>query len=201
MRKLSLTPQKQLIDLNEDATLFELDVNVKTENPDGEFDAVILTQTELDIGNFDYRHFKGGMQAHLKNDKNIYQNHFICMKSDKKQNVFIDIKQHPAPYPVEESPIIPPPIIPQIPSSLTKKESIFTWKTILIILAVIGIGIGLYFMWESNSKETSESCNTVVTEVVENIIPTSPVKKVGTTSKGKASSPNLMARLNKIVDN
>ena len=199
MRKLSLTPQKQLIDLNEDATLFELDVNVKTENPNGEFDAVILTQTELDTGNFDYRHFKGGMEAHLKNDKNIYQNHFICMKSDKKQNVFIDIKQHPTPPPVEEPPMIPPPMIPQIPP-LTKKESIFTWKTILIILAVIGIGIGLYFMWGSNSKETSESCNTVVTEVVENIIPQSPVKR-GNTSKGKTSSPNLMSRLNKMVDN
>ncbi len=55
MRTLSLKPQKQLVDLNEDLVLFDLVVSVKSKDAK-EFDAVILTQTELDNQkDFDYK--------------------------------------------------------------------------------------------------------------------------------------------------
>ena len=77
MRTLSLKPQKQLIDLNEDLVLFDLIVSVKSKDAK-EFDAVILTQTELDNQkDFDYKKFPGAMQARLVNDKNVYQNYFL----------------------------------------------------------------------------------------------------------------------------
>ena len=77
MRTLSLKTQKQLIDLNEDLTLFDLVVSVKSKDS-SEFDAVILTQTELDNQqDLQYKKFQGTMQARLVNDKNVYQNYFL----------------------------------------------------------------------------------------------------------------------------
>ncbi len=207
MRKLSLKPQKQLVDLNEDLTLFDLVVSVKSKDAQ-EFDAVVLTQTELDNQqDMQYKKFQGAMQARLVNDKNVYQNYFLCIKSDKPQEVEIDIVQNPPPIPQEEPPLIPPPVLPppiqkHIPK---KKSSIFTMKTMLIILAVVGIGVGLYFLWNSGGKKAvADACEApTVSEVTSgNVIPTSPPKIEASLPPvtAPATSPGLMSRLKGMVD-
>jgi len=209
MRKLSLKSQKQLVDLNEDLTLFDLVVSVKSKDAK-EFDAVILTQTELDNQkDFDYKKFSGAMQARLVNDKNVYQNYFLCIKSDKPQDVEIDIVQNPPPVPKEEPPLIPPPQIPRIqsiPQQPKKKSTIFTLKTLLIVLAVVGIGVGLYFLWSgSGNKSVADACSApAISEVVTgDVIPTSPVKVEVAAAPApvvKTASPGLMSRLKGMVD-
>lgn len=209
MRTLSLKPQKQLIDLNEDLVLFDLVVSVKSKDAK-EFDAVILTQTELDNQqDLQYKKFQGAMQARLVNDKNVYQNYFLCIKADKPQDVEIDIVQNPPPEPIQEPPLIPPPEITQPPVmqppvTQKKKSSIFSWKTLLIILAVVGIGVGLYFLWGNGGAKDAlkDACDApTVSEVVGDVIPTSPVKVeppvVATT---KTTSPGLMSRLKGMVE-
>jgi hypothetical protein len=206
MRTLSLKTQKQLIDLNEDLTLFDLVVSVKSKDS-SEFDAVILTQTELDNQqDLQYKKFQGAMQARLVNDKNVYQNYFLCIKSDKPHNVEIDIVQNPPPELQEEPPLIPPLIPPVMQPQVIpkKKSSIFTWKTLLIILAIVGIGVGLYYLWGSNGGTKAllkDVCkDTTSGVVVSDVIPTSPVKIETPSVNTKASSPGLISRLKGMVE-
>tara|TARA_Y100001936_G_scaffold117428_1_gene114894 strand:+ start:51 stop:704 length:654 start_codon:yes stop_codon:yes gene_type:complete len=216
MRTLTLKPQKQLVDLNEDLVLFDLVVSVKSKDAK-EFEAVVLTQTELDNQqNLQYQKFQGAMQARLVNDKNVYQNYFLCIKSDTQQDVEVDITHNSPPPVKEEPPLIPPPEITQPPVmqpqvSPKKKSSIFSWKTLLIILAVVGIGVGLYFLWGGSGtknvlKDACEAPSPSVNEVVGDVIPTSPVKietapvTAPVTATTKTASPGLMSRLKGMVD-
>ncbi len=206
MRTLSLKTQKQLIDLNEDLTLFDLVVSVKSKDS-SEFDAIILTQTELDNQqDLQYKKFQGAMQARLVNDKNVYQNYFLCIKSDKPHDVEIDIVQNPPPELKEEPPLIPPPLIPPVMQPQVvhkKKSSIFTWKTLLIILTIVGISVGLYYLWGSGGTKAvlKDMCkDTTSGVVVGNVIPTSPVKIETPSVNTKASSPGLISRLKGMVE-
>ncbi len=54
MTKLVLSNKRQLIDINEDATLFDIDVTV-TADPSLEFKAAVVNQTQLDAGDITYK--------------------------------------------------------------------------------------------------------------------------------------------------
>ena len=142
------------------------------------------------------------MQARLVNDKNVYQNYFLCIKSDKPHDVEIDIVQNPPPELKEEPPLIPPPLIPPVMQPVpVKKSSIFTWKTLLIILAIIGIGVGLYYLWgNGGTKAILKVCKDTTSDVVGDVIPTSPVKIETPSVNTKASSPGLISRLKGMVE-
>ena len=82
MKRLVLTKKKQLIDLNQDSAIFDIEIKAKTKNSTDEFSGIILSQTDLDSGDFKYKKFKGSLNARIKNDKDIYQNFFLCLKSE-----------------------------------------------------------------------------------------------------------------------
>ena len=204
MPDIILRPKRQLFDLNEDKTTFDIEVNVTCKKPTDVFQAVIITQTELDNGNVTYKDFTGGMKARLTNNKNVYQNHFLCMKSDQNTNVNLDIiRKEAPPLPPQENLLQPPqqqlPIRPKTPP-----PSLFNFKTVIIILLVVGIGVGLYFLWQPGStgapalKDTAKAAAPVastpnvssLTEQVNTLIKSTP----------KVASPNLMTRLNKLVE-
>lgn len=202
MPSLTLSDQKQLIDLNQDKTLFDIEVLVTHKDSSASFEAVILNQTELDSGNIKYKTFTGQLKARLTNNKPIYQNYFLCIRGSGE--VQYDIKLNPDPTPEPEKPLIPPmqPIVKK-----PKKESIFSMRTLLILLLVVGIGVGLYYMW-SGSKTTIKKIESpieapVLTNTTPPIVPSSPdvptvVSKVAVP---KIASPNLMNRLHKIASN
>lgn len=199
MPLLTLSEQKQLIDLNQDKTLFDIEVSVTHKDQTASFEAVIINQTELDSGTFDYKTFTGQLKARLTNNKPIYQNYFLCIKG--KGDVQYEIKLNPDPVPEPEQPLVPP--IKKIAKK--PKESIFNSKTLLIFLIIIGLGVGLYFIW-GGSKTTIKkleapapptSSNVSVAPVVAAPTVSTPVE----VSMPKIASPNLMNRLHKIASN
>ena len=194
MPDIILSRKRQLIDLNGDKTVFDLEVKVNCKEPTEQFEAVIITQTDLDSGNINYRTFKGGMQARLKNEKNVYQNHFLCVKATKDIPASIDIIGYPDPQPVTQpnfqehfppQPPLPPPMIQK-----KKQESIFNFKTLMIILAVVGIALGLYFLWNQSGGEDKTSSVTVGTTAkppIASILPTDAISKTSSTVTGRTS--------------
>lgn len=202
MPSLTLSDQKQLIDLNQDKTLFDIEVLVTHKDSSASFESVILNQTELDSGNINYKTFTGQLKARLTNNKPIYQNYFLCIRGAGE--VQYDIKLNPDPTPEPEKPLIPPlrPIVKK-----PKKESIFSMRTLLILLLVVGIGVGLYYMW-SGSKTTIKKIETpieapAITNTTSAVI-TSPLDVPSVAPKvavPKIASPNLMNRLHKIASN
>ena len=203
MPSVTLSDQKQLIDLNQDKTLFDIEVVVTHKNPGESFQAVIVNQTELDNGEVNYKTFAGQLKARLTNNKPVYQNYFLCIKGNGQ--VDYNIKLNPDPDPEPEKPMIP--TIPKIVKA-QKKESIFNMKTLLILAIVIGIGVGLYFMWTS-SKTTIKKLETgsVVTsspQLVNTSVSSPAAAAVVTTpavTAPKIASPSLMTRLHKIASN
>jgi len=209
MHTLTLASQKQLVDLNEDRTLFDIEVSVTAEDPTEQFEAVILNQTELDSGEVNYQVHQGAMEARLVNDKNMYQNYFLCVRGTTGKKVNIVIKHNPPPpeaieeeafteqeeY-MDESEIIPIPLPPLPPKKA--ETSIFSLRSLFIVIIIVGIGIGLYFLWKGG--KTIEG-TTLPTTQSSSIIPDIPlaVSPPAISSSKKASSPNLMSRLNKMV--
>jgi hypothetical protein len=209
MHTLTLASQKQLVDLNEDRTLFDIEVAVTAEDPTEQFEAVILSQTELDNGEVNYQVHQGAMEARLVNDKNLYQNYFLCVRGTKGKKVNIEIKHNPPPLEaveeeafteqeeyIDESEIMPIPLPPLPPKKAP--SSIFSMRSLFIVVIIVGIGIGLYFLWKGG--KTSDSSESVTTQP--SIIPDIPVvtTPAAFSSTKKASSPNLMSRLNKMVE-
>jgi hypothetical protein len=202
MPSVTLSDQKQLIDLNQDKTLFDIEVIVTHKNPEESFQAVILNQTELDNGEVNYKTFTGQLKARLTNNKPVYQNYFLCVKG--KGQVDYSIKLNPDPEPEKEKPMIPN--IPQMVKA-QKKESIFNMKTLLILAIVIGIGVGLYFMWTS-SKTTIKKLETgsvgtsspqLVNTCISTPVVTAPTVTAPVVTGPKIASPSLMNRLHKIA--
>ena len=80
-------------------------------------------------------------------------------------------------------------------------------KTLLIILAVVGIGVGLYFLWGGSGaknaiKDSCDAPSPSVNEVIGDVIPTSPVKMevAPVAAPAKTASPGLMSRLKGMVE-
>lgn len=79
----SLSNVKQLVDLNEDSTNFEVTFHVASK--DGSpFKAIVVDQTMLDGD--DPLQYKiaddGTLSGTIVADKGVYQNYFLCMKTD-----------------------------------------------------------------------------------------------------------------------
>lgn len=206
MHTLTLASQKQLVDLNEDRTLFDIEVSVTAEDPAEQFEAVILNQTELDSGEVNYQVHQGAMEARLVNDKNIYQNYFLCVRGTKGKKVNIEIKHNPPPPEAveeafteddyeEESEIMPIPL-PPLPPKKTP-SSIFSMRSLFIVVIIVGIGIGLYFLWKGGDSKSPGTGLTTTSSIIPDI--PIPVPAISISTAKKASSPNLMSRLNKMV--
>lgn len=161
-KTLTVNSKKQLVDLNEDLVNFHIQLKV-TPQEKGEFHAAIVKQTDLDSGNIEYQKFSKPFAANIENTDNNYQNHFLCLKADNDIPVKVQIQRRGLGRTPE-----PEPIIPEAPPSpmptLSKKAptGFFTMKNIILLIVVIGIGVGIYFMWFGGSK-ASPACT--ITEI------------------------------------
>lgn len=93
----SLTPMKQLIDLNGDITNFDLTFTATTK--DGSpFDLLVVDQTTLDSNpSLEYKKAQGTISGNIISDKGVYQNYFLLIKSETpcECDVSIDLKEIP----------------------------------------------------------------------------------------------------------
>jgi ElaB/YqjD/DUF883 family membrane-anchored ribosome-binding protein len=93
-----VTEIKQLINLNKDKTNFSLDFEVKS--VDGSpFKALVVSESNLNSGEeLEYKDVQEGhITGNILNDKGVYQNYFLLLKSDTptKCEVILDIKDVP----------------------------------------------------------------------------------------------------------
>ena len=151
-KTLTLTKGKQLIDLNGRLTNFDLTFQVKSLD-NSPFDVVVVDQTTLDNNNnLEFKRATGTISGNIVSDNNVYQNYFLCLKSENscQIEVLIDKKEIQP-----RSPQIPQ--LPQIPQSqlqhsqfANKSESLekTNWKMIYIaIVVIVGAGI-LYYLYK-----------------------------------------------------
>ena len=80
---LSLSKTQQLVDLNGETANFDLTFNVNCKTKDS-FQVVVVDQATLDNNpELEYRNTDDGqISGNIISDKNIYQNYFLCLKSE-----------------------------------------------------------------------------------------------------------------------
>ena len=88
----NLNKTKQLIDLNGDTTNFEIQFTATTPNKEP-FYAIVVDQNTLDSDNpINFKKVTDGtISGNIRNDKNIYNNYFLLLKSDDPCECFVNI--------------------------------------------------------------------------------------------------------------
>lgn len=154
-KTLTLNRIKQLVDLNGDSTNFDIMFKVTSRNGEP-FDIVVVDQTTLDnSSDLDYKTaVQGTMSGRIVQDKNEYQNYFLCLKADQPCEVDIEIVKN-VPESLQGQPqapdFSPPQQTPEPPSK--KSHEGINWKLWIVIgLIVIG-GVGLFFIYRSDKKK------------------------------------------------
>ena len=136
--ELTLSSQRQLVDLNQQSTNFELTFNV-TSLENKEFYILVADQTTLDNeDNLEFKKVSGNISGNITADKNVYQNYFLCLKSDNPCVVKINV----------EKTEIEPNIEDDIRENQeTVNKPFFNMKTILIMVSVIAVLCLLYYFF------------------------------------------------------
>lgn len=146
---------KQLIDLNDDTVNFDL-LFKATCHDDTPFDLLVVDQQTLDKPEqLKYKEVKKSISGSIISDKNIFQNYYLILKSDKPCIVDVEITKKILP----PSPDIQP-SLPDIQQNLLadNKKSSFSWKKICLLTVVIIAGVILlwYFYNQKNKKDLAE---------------------------------------------
>lgn len=195
---LSLTSGKQLIDLNGDHTNFDLTFTA-TSLDNSDFHALVIDQTTLDKVPHDKLEFKkatGSISGNIVSDNNIYQNFFLCLKSDKPCEVEVVInKKEIQPKPRKEvNPLVQQQSVKQSLKQDPIKPFSTNWKLICIgIVLVIGGGLCYYMYVNKNKKQKNQSIENTMTPSISNLI-TSPSLVSAFNTK-----PSLSDRLDKLL--
>lgn len=183
-KNYTLTSRQQLVDLNGDTTNFDLSFIV-TSIDGSPFDLIVVDQNTLDNNpNLDYKHVDSGtMSGNIISDKNIYENYYLCLKSDKncEVEITIDKKEIPANIPVNIP--HPPHLVPKAPQYTHTQSSVIhpmkrtntNWKLILIVIIVICGGLYLYYLY---NKKKEASSNMIKLPIVEAPIVEAPIVEV-----------------------
>jgi flagellar biosynthesis GTPase FlhF len=83
---------QQLVDLNEDLTNFKLRFNLTSKNGE-EFDMAITDQYTIDNNNEDivFKRVKNTISGTIVSDKNVFQNHFLILKSAGEKPADVEV--------------------------------------------------------------------------------------------------------------
>ncbi len=194
----SLSSTQQLIDLNGQTTNFDLSFAVTSKGKQP-FDLIVVDQSTLDNNpNLEFKRAnEGSMSGNIISDKNVYQNYFLCLKSDTPCEVEVSIDkkeispnlnvQEPNQYNDLNMPSMPS--MPNMPSNSNMLQvanapvmhhhpvqSGTNWKMILLTLVIVCGGLYLYYLYTTKNKNKKKNVVDVpVTTLQENIIPSSTV--------------------------
>ena len=91
MTTYSIDKTNKLIDLNGDKTNFKCSFQCKSENGE-DFDVAVTDQNTLDNETLNYQKtLNGSLSKTFTSNNNIYQNHFLVLKSEYPTNVIVTI--------------------------------------------------------------------------------------------------------------
>jgi len=139
----SLSTIKQLIDLNQNTTNFDVSFKVTCEKP---FYLSVIDQTTLDSSSeIQYKHVTtGSLSGNIVQDKNVYQNYFLVLKADEPCNCNVELTKKE----IEgKKQFIAPP---------KPKHTPINWKFWIMIILLIAGGSILYFTVFSKKKDSSK---------------------------------------------
>jgi hypothetical protein len=155
---------KQLVDLNQNITNFDLNFTVVSKDG-SEFYTVVVDQTMLDNEpNPEYKKVNGRISGNIVADKGVYQNYFLLLKADKpcECDVITEIKEIPK-NPEWEKQLINEHIKKQEQSQAQTRmmqmqkqnsEESRGKGTIIIILLVALAGVAIYFYLHKKSENS-----------------------------------------------
>jgi hypothetical protein len=186
---------KQLVDLNEDITNFDLTFSV-TSQAGEEFDAVVVNQTRLDNDeNIQYEKAPGTISGRISNDKGVYQNYFLLLKSEAPLQVDVVIDLNEIPKSVETVNQSIPPLIPP------RKQSSINWKTMLIFIVMVG-GLAMLYYYYTNNKKIPEISQSPLPSLHASPINSSYIKPSPEINNfslgGRRANESLLSRLNRL---
>lgn len=89
--RYNITSIKQLIDLNGKSVNFQLGFKVKSVTNEN-FDVLVVTQEMLDSNEpLNYQKSDGEISGQITNENGVYNNYFLCLKSEKPMEVDVTI--------------------------------------------------------------------------------------------------------------
>lgn len=154
-----LTKRPQLIDLNGESVNFRLEFQVKAIKPENEFQAIVLTQDQLDsvdLNKIEMKQAKGKINGNITANNNKYQNYFLVLKKkeefpDHEVEVDIHIDQIPEQQLSMENENFTsrPQESFQVSATPTEAEPIRPfyrrpWFGVLVLIVLLGVGYFLY---------------------------------------------------------
>jgi hypothetical protein len=186
---------KQLVDLNQNITNFDLNFTVVSKDG-SEFYTVVVDQTMLDNEpNPEYKKVNGRISGNIVADKGVYQNYFLLLKADKpcECDVITEIKEipknpewekqlnaeqmksqsheqsHPPTHPPHQTQMM------QMQSHRQGIEEESKGRGPIIVIALIAlIGVVLYFYLSKKSENVSQ-----------------PMAQTGDTASVKSDAPSV----------
>ena len=171
---ISLSSVKQLVDLNGNSTNVDITFTAKSlDNCD--FYALVVDQKTLDSDvPLEFKLAKGSISANIISNNNVYQNHFLCLKSDKPCQVEVVIDKKEIPF-VNRN-IIQPVVEPVIHRQkehfaqnhqnrhITQNKSTSNTNWVLIFaLCALGAGGLAYYYFVYSKKKAKMTISPVVT--------------------------------------
>lgn len=148
-QKYQLSPIQQLVNLNGDAVNFKLAFKA-TGPPDKEYQAVVVSQQQLDSGkDIEYKKVKGSIGGEMVSDKDTYSNYFLALRSEEPLEVVVEINFEKLPYPL----LPPDQVNPQ-----TSKKSFKKYLVIGVVVLALGAVAYYYFiMRKKKQKDINKS--------------------------------------------
>ena len=189
-----LSKVKQLIDLNGDSKNFDLSFKV-TCHDDTPFHVLVVDQTTLDNSEkLNYKEIKNSISGNIVADKNVYQNYFLILKSDKECKV--DVEWTKKELPITPEKIEPSHIINSNKQSFGRKmrvpnsSSSVNWKKIGLLTLIIIVGLALLWYFYKNSKKTSNKNVVENMAIDKGVFGFEPVKSPVASENNFAGSPD-----------
>lgn len=149
---------QKLVDLNGKTANFDLSFKVESKDKKP-FKAIVIDQVSLE--NNDIPEYKtvtdGIITGNVSSDRGEYLNYFLLLKSDGPVEVEVEIDINPSftDVPVQPNTLATTDNIPDTPvktSFLDRKFFGFSVKTLLLVFALLGVGVGVYFKFFRKSS-------------------------------------------------
>lgn len=202
---ITLSSVKQLIDLNGNSTNVDITFTAKSlDNSD--FYALVVDQRTLDSNvPLEFKLAKGSISANIISDNNVYQNHFLCLKSDKTCQVEVVIDKKEIQYVNRNIPIPKPKQLDEsvihqqmghfAQTNQIKKNKSTNWVLIFAVCALAAGGIAYYYFVYIKKKAKM----TIAQKVVSG--PQEPIAKIPLKTETETETSNSFStRLSKLLE-
>lgn len=207
---ITLSSVKQLIDLNGTSTNVDVTFTAKSlDNSD--FYALVVDQRTLDSNEpLEFKLAKGSISANIIADNNVYQNHFLCLKSDKpcQVEVVIDKKEIQSAIPPPPPPPQPwqmdTPVIQRQTEHFSHTNQIknkgTNWVLIFVVCALAAGGLAYYYFVYTKKKQKMTISEVSAPQIVPPPVVTAPPVPIAKITPEIETSNSFATRLSKLLE-